>query len=182
MNRRNAIKVTAASLAALALPRAGHAAEGTESPESKGPIRQPYDKQPNLASACGIYCGNCSEMKDGKCHGCGCTCGKCEAGTSFEHCSIAKCSAKKNITNCGDCKGFPCTKQINHTYDPVWRTQAVCMENLRRRKTIGAAAWIEEQKKYWSHEDNVKKWAFAEQEGKNAIEKLKKEHGYTSPF
>jgi hypothetical protein len=178
MNRRDILKACAAGIATIAIPKDSGSAESSinnNTPKSN-------DGPPYLAAVCGMFCGNCGEMKEGRCHGCGCTCGKCAASSRAEHCSIIHCATKKNLTNCGDCKEFACSKTIMNTYDPIWKGKASCLDNLRRRKAIGTKAWISEQQKYWSDDNHAKKWAFAELEGREKVEKLKKDYGYTNPF
>lgn len=53
---------------------------------------------------------------------------------------------------------MPCTKLVQFAYDPIWRTHLPVIENLRRIRTIGADAWLSEQKEYWSDEKRLKRW------------------------
>jgi hypothetical protein len=185
MNRREILKACAAGLATMAIPRDSGSAEAAVSDNKNSQEsnqEQPKPGQPNLAARCGMFCGNCGEMKEGRCHGCGCTCGKCVAGSRAEHCSILHCSTKKNLSNCADCKEFACTKCMMNAHDPIWKGRSSCLDNLRRRKAVGTSAWISEQQKYWSDENHAKKWAFAEQEGREKVERLKKDFGYTNSF
>ena len=114
------------------------------------------DKSNFLAPSCGLFCGICSDFVKKECHGCGCDCG-CAGKWHIEHCEIAACAKNKNLESCADCVDLPCTLLIQFTYDPIWTTHSVCIENLRRRKQIGTEKWIAEQQKYWSNEDKRKK-------------------------
>jgi len=118
----------------------------------------PKDKKAFLAPACGLYCGICMDYVDGKCHGCGCKCGRCAGKWHIEHCGIAACAKKKGLESCADCADMPCTQLIQFTVDPIWRTHAPCIENLRRRKKIGTSAWLREQEAHWKDEGNRTKW------------------------
>jgi hypothetical protein len=69
-----------------------------------------------------------------------------------------------------------------HTCDPVFLTSAPCIENLRRRKTIGTKKWVKEQEAYWADEDNLRKAHFAMARGKAAVRELKKTTGYKRPY
>ena len=69
-----------------------------------------------------------------------------------------------------------------HTHDPVWQSHAPCLDNLRRRKSIGTEAWVTEQQEYWADENNVRKWTLAAQEGMAKAAKLRSELGYTRPY
>ena len=130
------------------------------------------------AGVCGLFCDACSEKAKKRCHGCGCECGKCTGSNHREQCSIYACAKQRGLASCADCKDLPCTKLIMHTYDPLFLTSAVCIENLRRRKAIGTKDWIAEQQAYWADEDNLRKLHFAEAKGQEAIQELKKWSGY----
>jgi hypothetical protein len=179
MERREVLRVCAGGLAAAVAASA--AAGADEKTGTTQPAQKAGEKTPNLAAACGLFCGACGDMKEGRCHGCGCTCG-CVATSHAQHCRMVNCTAKKGLTNCADCRNFPCTGVIMHTHDPVWQSHAQSLENLRRRKIIGTDAWIAEQQKFWADADNQKKWALADQEAMAKIAALKKDQGYSRPY
>lgn len=105
---------------------------------------------------CGLYCGACADKISGECHGCGCGCGECAGEWHSNHCAIIQCAKTKDLESCADCTDMPCTKLIQFTHDPVWTTHSVCIDNLLRRRKVGTAKWIEEQKEYWSDETALK--------------------------
>jgi hypothetical protein len=181
MNRRDVLRVCATGIAAsVAVSTTASAAQ--DSAAAAPAEQKPSEKKPNLAGSCGLYCGGCSEMKSGKCHGCGCGCGKCTAAEHAKACKSAHCTAKKGLSNCGDCKNFACSDMVMHAHDTVWRNRAVCLENLRRRKTVGTDAWLAEQQRYWADEDNLRKRALAERDALAMVATLKKDFGYTRPY
>lgn len=146
------------------------------------PPAESLTEQEQLAAApCGLYCGACSEQKKGNCHGCGCDCGKCIASNHSPHCAIYDCATQKGFVSCADCGEFACTDLIMHACDPVWRTHAPCLENLRRRKVIGTKAWITEQREYWADEDRLRKLHFVEARCQEEVRQLKKS-GYKKPW
>jgi hypothetical protein len=108
-----------------------------------------------LAAPCGLYCGVCEEAG---CHGCGCECGSCSGQGHAQICGIAQCVKGKGLESCADCQDMPCTELIQFTYDPVWRTHAPCIENLRRRRMIGVQAWLQEQEAYWRDDTRRRDW------------------------
>lgn len=55
-------------------------------------------------SSCGIDCGKCKFKIDKKCPGCGALKGK----PFWGRCELYTCAESKNLTNCGECKEFPC--------------------------------------------------------------------------
>ena len=116
------------------------------------------DRPALLAPPCGLYCGICMDHVNGECHGCGCDCGKCAGTAHSENCAIAGCARSKGVESCAQCKELPCTRVIQFTVDPIWRTHAPCIENLRRRRQIGTDAWLREQRDYWSDERARQKW------------------------
>jgi len=59
----------------------------------------------NLVAPCGLYCGECTALLNGKCGGC-----RSNEGLSKEYrkyCKIYQCSSSKNLI-CLECKEFPC--------------------------------------------------------------------------
>ena len=60
----------------------------------------------NLVASCGLYCGECTALLNGKCGGC-----RSNEGLSKEYrkyCKIYHCSSSKNLKICLKCKEFPC--------------------------------------------------------------------------
>jgi len=60
----------------------------------------------NLVAPCGLYCGECTALLNGKCGGC-----RSNEGLSKEYrkyCKIYHCSSSKNLKICLECKEFPC--------------------------------------------------------------------------
>jgi len=150
MNRRDFLKATTATAVALSMPRAATAAQSGKK-ASQGDCK--------LAPPCGLYCGICIDYVVNKeCHGCGCECSKCAGKWHNDHCDIAKCAKGKGLESCADCEDMPCTRLIQFTCDPIWRTHAPCIENLRRRKKIGTDKWLAEQEQHWSHAAQRKRW------------------------
>ncbi|MDH5782965.1 MAG: hypothetical protein OEZ35_04800 [Candidatus Bathyarchaeota archaeon] len=47
------------------------------------------------------------------------------------------------------------------------------IENLRRRKTIGAEKWLKQQKEIWKNEWYLRRWLWLQKECEN---RLKKSH------
>lgn len=175
MNRREFVKTGALGLAAAGLATAGHGAPGKAGTDGDG-VAAPEGEL--RAAVCGLFCDACSDKVKGRCHGCGCDCGKCNASSHKNQCSIYTCAKGKGLTSCADCTDLPCSRLIMHTCDPLFLTSAPCIENLRRRKTIGTEKWIEEQQAYWADEDNLRKQHFAEAQGQAAVRELRKSTGY----
>ena len=103
-----------------------------------------------LAAPCGLYCAICGDRAAGECHACGCNCGHCAGTGHVEICAIAQCVRQRGLESCAACADLPCTRLIQFTVDPIWRTHAACIENLRRRRQIGTDAWLREQEAYWA--------------------------------
>jgi hypothetical protein len=155
MKRRSFLKAAGAAAIATAAPSAIDAQEEDTMEEAK---------TASLAPPCGLYCGICIDYLNGECHGCACACNKCAGKWHDEHCLIARCAHSKQVESCAQCEDLPCTRLIQFTVDPVWRTHAPCIENLRRRKKIGTEAWLREQTAHWQDEGNRKAWISLYQE------------------
>jgi hypothetical protein len=113
-----------------------------------------------LMAPCGLYCGSCSDrLVEGVCHGCGCGCDECAAQAHHEACAIYRCCVVENgFATCAECTDLPCTRVIQFAYDPIWRTHRPVIENLRRIRRIGDAAWLAEQAAYWADERRLERW------------------------
>lgn len=60
----------------------------------------------NFVAPCGLYCGECTGLLEGKCGGC-----RSNEGLSREyrkHCKIYECTSSKNLKTCLECTNFPC--------------------------------------------------------------------------
>lgn len=112
----------------------------------------------SLATPCGLYCGICMMYLDGKCHGCGCGCGNCLSKVREKQCGILQCVHSRKIESCAQCDELPCTRLIQFTVDPIWRTHAPCIENLHRRKKIGTDMWLAEQETHFQDQLNRRRW------------------------
>jgi hypothetical protein len=130
-----------------------------------------------LAGPCGLYCGICSDYASGECHGCGCECAGCAAGYHHHQCEIYQCAESRGLASCAACDDFPCTELVQFAYDPVWLTHGPVIENLRRIRLIGPAAWVEEQEAYWSDRRNAEKWEYLHKKQAEAYEEFKARPG-----
>ncbi|MFQ6082262.1 MAG: DUF3795 domain-containing protein [Candidatus Aminicenantia bacterium] len=99
----------------------------------------------NLASICGIYCGQCEYFKKKMCQGCGVQKGKLFWG---ECPMYICCKNEKELDHCGLCSDFPYqtyleTKDPNDPQADLHKQQNI--ESLKRRLEIGTEKWLEEQ-------------------------------------
>lgn len=175
MKRREVLKAGMAGLAAVAAAKATALSE-------QAPVTaptEPLTKDERLAAPpCGLFCEACSEWAKGNCHGCGCDCGNCIGSLHRRHCRIQTCARWKRVDSCAACAEFACTRLIMHVNDPIWRTHASCLENLRRRTAIGTKAWVAEQREYWADEDHLHKQQFLEADCKKRLEELRQQGPY----
>jgi hypothetical protein len=118
-----------------------------------------------LAAPCGLYCGICPDYEKGICHGCGCKCANADAGEScptqqrHEVCAIYQCCVEaKGLRDCSLCSDFPCALFICFTHDPLNRTHLPALLNLQRRRRLGLARWLQEERAFWQNGENRRKW------------------------
>jgi hypothetical protein len=106
-----------------------------------------------LAAACGLYCADC-EFYPEKCAGCGYIEGKPFWAAQFgmEHCALYNCAVNRSsLEHCGECRDFPCDdiflsmRDPNMTDEEAEASLAQRQRDLRRRREIGTAAWLEER-------------------------------------
>ena len=103
----------------------------------------------DLASPCGIYCGDCEHIGQ-KCQGCGKVEGKPYWTKQYgvEVCPLYDCcSNMKQLEHCGMCTDFPC-EIFSSLRDPSLSDedaeQALTKRKreLRLRKEIGTEEWL----------------------------------------
>lgn len=152
INRRQFLKTTMAAASAAAIAAAADRVQAAQD------ATQPSTQPSRLAAPCGLYCGICGDFARGACHGCGCDCGKCDGKAHRDGCAIARCAAAKKLADCSGCDDMPCTRVIQFCNDPIWRTHAAVIENLRRRKKTGTEAWLKEQDEHWQDKAERERW------------------------
>jgi hypothetical protein len=152
VNRRQFLKGALAVTAAAAVSGRAQVASAAEA------ASKPADK-PNLQAApCGLYCGICAGFVSGLCHGCGCDCGKCDGQAHRKGCGIANCAAGRKLPDCSGCDDLACTRLVQFCNDPIWRTHAPVIDNLRRRRKVGVEAWLKEQQAHWQDKGERECW------------------------
>lgn len=106
----------------------------------------------DLAAPCGLYCGDCEHLPD-KCSGCVALQGKPFWTEQYNVpvCPLYGCAVgHKNLEHCGLCGDFPCLL-YNSMRDPSMNDEEAAesmrqkLQDLRRRKEIGTAAWLKER-------------------------------------
>jgi len=106
-------------------------------------MAMPVDSNRNLATPCGLYCGECLYYEK-PCKGCVLSGGK----PSWGKCKTYACTTEKKIEHCGECGEFPCKlflKQYSRELGP-WRVFYKAGQLLYRKK-IGTIAWVNEKAK-----------------------------------
>jgi len=122
-------------------------------------------KNASLLGICGVYCGACTtyrayndndqelfdlEIKMGMppdeiiCRGC-----RSELVNKWcSRCKFRKCIRDKRVTNCFECKQFPCKKLIDFSKTRPHRTLG--LRNLMQLKETKIDDWLRQQKKRWT--------------------------------
>jgi hypothetical protein len=59
----------------------------------------------------------------------------------------------------------------------VWLTHGPVIENLRRVRLIGLAAWVEEQESYWADRRHAAKWDYLHEKQSEAYKEFKARRG-----
>ena len=132
---------------------------------------------PKLAAPCGLYCGACIDWLVYKsCHGCGCSCGECDATEHHQRCDIYQCCVNdKRLVDCSECSEFPCTRLIHFCYNPVWMHHFPVLENLKRKQTVGMEKWLEEQKQFWENDWYRRAWLWFQRECEERLKRYLEE-------
>jgi predicted amidophosphoribosyltransferase len=121
-------------------------------------------KRTQLLGICGVYCGACPTyrayndndqtlfnwiVKRGMppdqifCKGCGSD----VLNEWCANCVFKRCTNKKEVAYCFECKDFPCKKLIDFSKTRPHRTLG--LNNLKRFKKINIEKWLKQQEKRW---------------------------------
>jgi hypothetical protein len=99
------------------------------------------EKNTELISACGLYCGACNAYKKGKCPG-------CAEKTNAAWCKIRLCCKESGIDNCAECEKFESAKEckyfnnaISNLFAFVFRSDRVA--NLELIKNKGGEFFVD---------------------------------------
>lgn len=128
-----------------------------------------------LAAPCGLYCGACiNRLIYKSCHGCGCSCGNCDATGHHQRCNIYQCCVEqRRLSDCSECAEFPCTQLVQFCYNPVWTHHLPVLENLKRRKTVGVKRWLGEQKRFWENDWYRRAWLWLQRKCEEKLKEYK---------
>ena len=95
----------------------------------------------DLASPCGLYCGECLYFPK-RCIGCVPTNGQ----PIWGKCPTYACTVEKGVEHCGQCRGFPCKIFLNQYSRQLgpWRGYYKAGQLVYRNK-IGTERWVKEK-------------------------------------
>jgi hypothetical protein len=95
----------------------------------------------SLAGFCGDYCCKCPNF-GGECGGC--------VPADHMDCRFVACCLERGLEHCGLCEEFPCRRLREFVPDdrPGCEPGYHILE-LRKRASIGTAAWLESQRRKW---------------------------------
>ena len=63
------------------------------------------------------------------------------------------------MTDCADCIGFPCAALLAFVHDSRHRERLPLMLNLQRRRRLGRARWLAEERRFWKGTESAVQWA-----------------------
>ena len=97
---------------------------------------------------CGLYCGNCTRFKNGKCSG-------CMKNNKASWCKIRSCCIEKNISSCAECLDFSLVKQCskyNNVFakliEFVTRTdRSLCIQKIKSEGKESFVLYMEKEGK-----------------------------------
>jgi hypothetical protein len=107
-----------------------------------------YFEKDKLIAYCGLYCGNCSSLKKGKCPG-------CAKNRKATWCKIRICCIEKDISSCAACTDFDevkeCSKYKNvfaKVIEFVSQTdRSLCIEKIRNEGENSFVLFMEKEGK-----------------------------------
>jgi hypothetical protein len=63
------------------------------------------------------------------------------------------------MTDCTDCIGFPCAALLTFVHDSRHQERLPLMLNLQRRRRLGRARWLAEERRFWQRTESALQWA-----------------------
>jgi hypothetical protein len=63
------------------------------------------------------------------------------------------------MTDCTECVGFPCAVLLAFVHDSRHRERLPLMLNLQRRRRLGRARWLAEERRFWRRTESALQWA-----------------------
>ena len=91
------------------------------------------NKDENLISYCGFFCGACPTYTSGKCEGCRGDSTRCAIG--YKKCMVKPCCIENGFFTCADCTKCASTKECQK-YNPASIRFGEWISNTSRRKGI----------------------------------------------
>lgn len=99
----------------------------------------------NLLAPCGLYCGECQALQDGRCGGCISRQGLCLKYSKI--CKIFDCCINENkFRFCYECSKFPC-RNFNFFKDEKYDGFSEVVNNLKEINKIGVENYLEKEVK-----------------------------------
>lgn len=95
-----------------------------------------------MAGFCGDFCGKCPNLP-ASCEGC--------VPEAHGECHFVGCCLSRGLEHCGLCEDFPCRELKDFVPDDRPECpQGYHIANLRDRRRMGTARWLDEQRRKWS--------------------------------
>ena len=91
------------------------------------------DRDENMISYCGFYCGGCPTYTSGKCEGCRGDSPKCAVGV--KKCPVKQCCVENDFFTCADCTKCESTR-VCKKYNPLTIRFGEWVSSTSRRKGI----------------------------------------------
>ena len=100
-----------------------------------------------LIAYCGLYCGECSKYKKGKCPG-------CSENTKASWCKIRSCGIENNLSSCSECKEHKNVKDCKKYHNKIARVieffsgtdRSKCIEMIKNKGSENFVAYMETNK------------------------------------
>ena len=96
-------------------------------------MTEKINKEENLISYCGFFCGACPTYTSGKCEGCRGDSPKCAVGV--KNCQVRECCVENVFFTCADCTKYESTKGCKK-YNPLSIRFGEWISSTSRRKGI----------------------------------------------
>jgi hypothetical protein len=62
------------------------------------------------------------------------------------------------MADCGDCAEFPCARLLLFAHNGPTHERLPLILNLQRRRRLGRARWLAEERDFWQQTENACQW------------------------
>ena len=112
-----------------------------------------------VGAPCGLYCSACPSGQNGTAEQGSCTREHCPSRIEAQICEVYQCCVvDRGLNDCAECSEFPCKMLLEFCHHPESAERIPAILNLQRRRKVGVAQWIAEERRFWADRGMDTRW------------------------